>query len=351
MAMDTIDARIVDPVLSEYARGYIQPRLVGSTLFPVAPVLTDSGRVIEFGKEAFRRYNARRAPGVTVKEVSFGYFGKTFRLVQDTLDAKVPRELAEAATQGPGIDLGLRATRVVMGALSLALEIEQAEIAANPANYESDHRVDLTGDDKWSHAASKPIAQLRDYIETVRRSVGIRPNVAVFSAEAFAALEENPSIVDRFKLSQPILTPDLVAALLRLDRVVIAEAVYADDNDVFVDVWGNNVILAYAPQLGIGVPFGGDVGNTSNQQDGYQYDKRINPAKAATYLAGKSAPLGIEQPSFGYTYVLKDYPLVESRFGSPKMSRSSNACCRRGARCRANEGASCRSWRNWTTRA
>ncbi len=276
--MNLQQARVADPVLTEYARGYAQPNLVGSTLFPVGTVPFGGGKVIEFGKEAFRRYNARRAPGSTTKEISFGYFGRQFNLVEDALDAIVPRELAEDVQQVPEIDLGMRSTRVAMGALSLALEIEQAAIATSPSSYDVNHQVNVSGTDKWTDTASKPITQLRHGIETVRQSIGIRPNVAVFSAGAFAAFEENASVVDRFKLSSPILTTQIVASLLRLDKVVIAEAVYADDNDTFVDVWGNNVILAYA-QL------------------------------AAT---------GVEQPSFGYTYVLKGHPLVEPAYWDNK---------------------------------
>ncbi len=276
--LTSAEARISDPVLSEYARGYVQPNRVGSTLFPVAPVVFNGGKVIEFGKEAFRLYNARRSPGSTTKEITFGYHGRPYQLVEDALDGLVPQELADDAQQVPGIDLGMRTTRVIMTALTLAVEIEQAALATNPANYDAGHQMSVAGTDKWTDPASKPIAQLRHGIEVVRQSIGIRPNVAVFSAGAFAAFEENASVVDRFKLSSPIMTTTIVASLLRLDRVVIAESVYADDNDNFIDVWGNNVILAYA-QL---------------------------------------ATAGVEQPSFGYTYVRSGYPLVQTPFWDTK---------------------------------
>lgn len=305
MVMTSQEARVADPVLSEYARGYVPANYVGGAIFPMAPVRTDSGKVIEFGKEAFRRYNARRAPGAAAKEISFGYFGKGYQLVQDTLDGVVPREIAEAASQGPGIDIGMRTTRVVMGALTLAVEIEQAEIATNPASYSADHRSTLSGTDKWSNDASKPIPMVRDAIETVRRSVGIRPNVAIFSAPAFKAFEENPSVVDRFKLAAPVMTADILASILRLERVAIAEAVYADDDDAFVDVWGNHVVLAYAPQRASGAPtLPGGAGTGS--------------IAAAAAVAQGSAPVGIEQPSFGYTYYLEGHPLVEQPYWDAK---------------------------------
>ncbi|CAK0743601.1 Major capsid protein [Azospirillaceae bacterium] len=265
--------RVVDPTLSQYARGYVQSNHVGSTLFPLAPVPTSQGKVIEFGKEAFRRYNSRHAPGSDVKKIEFGMFGKSYQLIDHALDVSIPEEFEIDCTHIK-VDTLLRGTNIVMSSMTLALEIEQAEIATDPYAYNSDHKTSVSGSDKWSDPASKPIVQLRDSIEVVRRSIGIRPNVAMFSASAFAAFEENVSVIDRFKQSSPVITTDIVASLLRLEKVVIGEAVYADDKDDFVDVWGNNVILSYSP------------------------------------IPTQGVTIGVEQPSFGYTYYYKDHPFV-----------------------------------------
>lgn len=45
--------RVVDPILSEHARGYRQAQLVATALFPFADVAAYGGQVIEFGKESF----------------------------------------------------------------------------------------------------------------------------------------------------------------------------------------------------------------------------------------------------------------------------------------------------------
>ncbi|PND29710.1 hypothetical protein C1I89_33255, partial [Achromobacter pulmonis] len=129
MNMNTRQVRVIDPILSNVAQGYTHPERVGFTLFPRVPVKQRGGQIIEFGRDSFKRYTTRRAPGANTKRVQFGYEGKPFALVQDALEGKVPWEHMQDAAQVPGIDLGTEATNEVMEILSLALEIEQAEIA------------------------------------------------------------------------------------------------------------------------------------------------------------------------------------------------------------------------------
>ena len=69
-------ARAVDAVLTAVARGYnhlFAP--VANLLFPVVPVETRGGFVIEFGVEDFRLINSARAPGAATKRVQFGHAG------------------------------------------------------------------------------------------------------------------------------------------------------------------------------------------------------------------------------------------------------------------------------------
>ena len=53
--------RVVDPVLTELARGYTNAQLISETLFPIVTVEKETGKVPQFGKEAFKLYNTERA--------------------------------------------------------------------------------------------------------------------------------------------------------------------------------------------------------------------------------------------------------------------------------------------------
>ena len=275
MTMSVSQVRVIDPVLTEIAQGFRHVEHVGHTLFPSVAVQVSGGQVLEFGKESFKLYQARRAPGTATKRVQFGYLGKSFSLVQDALEGQVPREYLRDAAHVPGIDLGQRAINSTMRALSLTLEYDQATLATMASNYDTDHKMSLSGTDKWSDASSDPAGDIDIGKEAVRASVGVYPNTLVLSAQAFNAVKEHPKVVERFKYtSRDSVTPDMLAALWDLHKVVVGKAVAFDDSGNDIDIWGNNAILAYVPI-------------TSS---------------------------GMEDPSFGYTYTMQNHPLVEKPY-------------------------------------
>lgn len=271
-SMSSSQVRVIDPVLSTVAQGYKHPEYVGGRLFPRVPVNISGGQILEFGKESFKAYSLRRAPGGATARISFGYAGKPFALVQDSLEVPVPREHMRDASVSPGIDLGTRATNMGMKTISLALEVEQAGLAADAANYGANNKVTLAGTDKWSDAAGLPSSDIEAGRNAIRATTGQYPNVAILSASAYEVCKVNPSIVERFKYtSTDSITPAMLAALWDIPEVLVGKAISADDAGDFSDVWGNNAVLAYVPP---------------------------NPA-------------GMEEPSFAYTYAMEGHPAVE----------------------------------------
>lgn len=275
MSQNPKEIRVIDPVLTNFAQGYRHTEHVGMTLFPQVPVQIAGGQVLEFGKESFKLYQARRAPGTATKRVQFGYLGRPFALVQDSLEGQVPSEYLRDAAAVPEENLGQRATIGAMRALSMTLEYEQAKLATTAGNYDSNHKTALTGITKWSDAASNPTDTIETGKEAIRQSVGIYPNLLVLSAQAFKVLKFHPDVVDRIKYtSRSSITPDMLANIWDLDKVVVGKAVAFNDNGTAIDIWGNNAILAYVP----------------------------------------TASMGMEEPSYGYTYTMAGHPLVEKPY-------------------------------------
>lgn len=271
MPMNNQQVRVIDPILSNVVQGYKHAEHVGLHLFPRVSVGVSGGQVIEFGKESFKLYNARRVPGGTRKRVQFGYAGKPFALVQDALDGQVPREHMRDARAVPGVELGTRAVNTTMSALSLTLENEQAQMARNAANYDANHKVDLAAA-KWTSDANNPITDIDAGREAIRSSVGIYPNTLVLSAKAFNAAKNNANVLNRFKYtSSDSVTAEMLASIWNVQKVVVGVAISFDDAGVSTDVWGNDAVLAYVPSM------------------------------AST----------LEEPSYGYTYTMDGHPLVE----------------------------------------
>lgn len=274
--MNLGQVRVIDPILTTVALGYQPPQNVGNYLFPRVPVQVSGGQVLEFGKEAFVLYNSRRAPGAATKRIDFGYAGKPFALVPDSLEGKVPREYLRDAAKVPGINLGSRAVRVVLNAMLLGLENDQAQLARTAANYAAGSTVALAPGSRWSDAGTTPTVDVLNGMEVVRETIGMYPNTAIISPKAFKALQTNASITDRFKYtSHESITTVMLQGLWDLERVFVGKAIYADPNGgAMTDVWGTDVVLAYVP------------------------------------LQASS----LEEPSYGYTYAMDGNPMVEQPY-------------------------------------
>lgn len=284
MSMSLSQARLVDPVLSRHAQGYTNPDFVGMALFPAVPVSVSAGQVVEFGREAFVRYAARRAPGGTTKRVPIGHFGRPFQLVNEALDAELPREMARDVQEVVEIDLAMRAVNVVRRALQLGLEMDQAALARNLNNYPATHRVTLSGTAQWSDQTnSNPVQNVATGIEVVRGSTGMKPNLLILPSSVYRACRNHPRVREAFGgTTAGALNAQQMAQAFDVARVLEAGAVSASTVEpltgpapasAFTDVWGKDVILAYAP----------------------------------------TTPSGLEEPSYGYTYTMQGHPFVEQQ--------------------------------------
>lgn len=268
-------ARVIDPILTSVARGYKNAEFVGELLFPAVPVGQRGGKIITFGKEDFQLYATGRAPGANTKRVQYGYSGAPFALEQHALEGTVPFELMQDANAVPGIDLGSGAIRKTQNIIGLRNEKAQADLATTAASYAAANKTTLVGTAQWSDytGVSQPVKDVETAKEAVRAKTGKRANTVVMGAAVWAALRNHPVIIDRIKYTgRDSATVDLIKQLFGVERVAVGDAIYANAAGAFTDVWGKFVVVAYT--------------NTASVAD-------------------------LGEPSYGYTYRLGGYPVVE----------------------------------------
>ncbi len=275
-------ARIVDPVLTAVAQGFKQAGLIGAALFPTVPVGLRAGKIVTFGREDFMLYATARAPGEKTGRVSFGYSSGSFALVDYSLEGSLPIEVMQESQGGANgwtIDGAAMAIRKVQSIMALRLEKAQADIARNAASYQAANKVTLSGTSQWSDftGTSDPIANVETGKEAIRAATGKRPNTLCMGALAASKLRQHPKILERTKYTgRDVATEELLAALFGVDRVLVGDAIYSNDaGTAFTDVWGKDVVLAYTETAGV-------------------------------------ADMGA--PSYGYTYNLGGYPIVEQPY-------------------------------------
>lgn len=282
--MTTGKARVVDPILTTHSRGYRTPGIlrVGNILFPRAEIAKRGAKIILFGKEAFRKYSSLRATSAATKRIQVGYSSDTVSLVQHALEGVVSRELLEESAGIPSANMAMRAVNVPLDAIGREIEIEQATIAQNPANYDSNHKLALSGTDRWDdYTNSDPGVDMDAAHQSIRATTGRRGNVLVLGPLVKDKLHRHPKIIGHFytgaQAGAQSVTDEQLATYFKVKLIAVGDEVWlpdtASDTDDFLDVWGKNAVLAYVPSIG---------------GDG-----------------------DIEVPSYGYTYFLKGYPMVE----------------------------------------
>jgi hypothetical protein len=272
--------RVIDPVLTQVAQGYKQSGMIAGSLFPNVNVGQRAGKILTFGKEDFMLYNSGRAPGENTKRIQFGYSGSPFALVDYSLEGAVPIEVyqeSQARSDGWTINQFALASNKVQAIMDLRLEYAAATLARTAATYQAANKVTLSGTSQWSDlttGVSDPVANVETAKEAVRAATGKRATTMVMGALVFAKLKQHPKIIDRLKYTgRDIATPEILASLFDVDRVLVGDAIYSNDaGTAFTDVWGKDVVLAYT-----------------------------NTATVAEMGA----------PSYGYNYNLNGYPLVE----------------------------------------
>ena len=276
-------ARVINPVLSAVAQGYKQLDFIGGKLFPSIGVGARAGNIITFGREDFMLYASQRAPGENTKRVAFGYSGGPFALVDYSLEGQLPIEIqqeAETPANGFSIDMAKLSIDKVQAIMALRLEKAQADLARTAATYQAANKVTLSGTSQWSDltsGVSDPIKDVEAAKEAIRQATGKRPNVMAFGPATLRYLRQHPKIIDRIKYTgRDIPTLAILADLFGVAEVVVGEAIYSNDaGTAFTDVWGKDVVLAYSETAAL-------------------------------------AQMGT--PSYGYTYNLGGYPVVEQPY-------------------------------------
>ena len=275
-------ARSVDPVLTEVARGYHPSRnWIRTMLFPSVPVSARAGKILTFRPEDFQIYRTIRAPGSNTMRVQFGRGIADYALTNHSLEGAVPVEVQEEAMAVPGIDEASRAISGVQTIMDLAAEKDAADLARNIANYATGNSVTLTAGNRLGDSGVSAWSLFDTARHAIRSKTGFYPNLAVVPSAAMRKLKRDAELMDRIKYTgRDTPTISMLQEWLEVPRIVEADGVFLNDDanmdaPAFQDIWGKDIILAYV-----------DV----------------------TDMRGRGSP------SYGYTYQLRGYPIVRQPY-------------------------------------
>ena len=234
--------RIQDPILTELAQGYYNAELVCESLFPVVEIEKEAGKIPQFGRLAFRQQS-------TVRQV----LGESNRLTPEDVTA-INVELEEHDIESPidyredndaSYPLKKYALGVVQDIIALGREVETAKIAQDESNYSQHNKIHLSGASKLTNAKSNPLQLIDDGVNAVYSTIGRKPNVCVISADVWAVLKQNETLLERIKYTRTgILTPAVFAELIDVETVKIGSAMQEVEGNL-KPIWVDCIILAY----------------------------------------------------------------------------------------------------------
>lgn len=254
MSDRSTEIRIVDPVLTELARGYTNEDFIAtSSLFPVVNVSKEAGKIPSFGKDAFKIFDTLRGLRGPSNKIPVEA-RNTIDFTLNEHDAEYPIDYREADEDM--IDLRAYGTYRAEAAILLKHEYTCAQLATTLANYPAGNKGTLSGTSQWTDKSnSTPIADIKDAKETLRGIIVKEPNTLVLGAKSFNALADHPTLLERIKYSQlGVVTVDLLKAVLGIPNIFVGKGVYVTDDGTQYDIWDDSAVLAYVPGARTNIP-------------------------------------------------------------------------------------------------
>jgi len=250
----------IDQVLTQVSMEWPgNQNFIGPVLFPAVGVRKQSDKYYIYDREMWKIEDYdMRGPGSVANEIPGRTVSTdTYYAQEHSLQHAVPDEVRENsdAPLTPDRD----ATELVTSRILLGREKAMKDMITNVANYHASNKVTLLTADQWDNyagATSDPIVVIKAAIRRLHSVLFTEGQiVAVIPWLVMSWLEDHPDIIDRIKYSErAVLTPDIVASVLGIQRVIVPGVGYSTagmgvtpTSANITYLWGKDVILAYVP--------------------------------------------------------------------------------------------------------
>lgn len=253
----------VDAILTNISVAYLQQQsnFVASRVFPVVPVEKQSDKFFKYTKndwfrdEAQRRGDATESAGGGYNLTTDSYRADVYAFHKDVGDQ------TRANADAP-INVDREAAEFVTSRLLLKMETEFVNSYFTSGVWATDN----TPSNLWSnYSTSDPLEDVEVAKRAILSTTGFEPNTLVLGYDVFTKLKNHPDLVDRIKYtSSNVITSDMMARMFEVDRVLVAKAVKATNNEGGTGAYdfthGKHALLCYsAPSPGLLQPSAGYV--------------------------------------------------------------------------------------------
>jgi hypothetical protein len=223
MPQPTIGDVNVDRALTNVAIQF-QPRgLIAETVFPVVGVQQETGRYAVWNEpEWFRDEALRTAPGARAPRGGMDLTWATYSCEEWKFATVLPDRIARNAESA--LQLPVAKAKYATAKVLLAKEVRVALLCQTASNWGGS----ATPTTKWDAPNATPLADLEAAKEQVVKATGYVPNTVVVPYQVIRAIKARTDndIYDKVKYTQKgLVTGDLLASLLDVERVLIPQAI------------------------------------------------------------------------------------------------------------------------------
>jgi len=248
----------VDSLLTNVSVAYRNPKYIADSIFPIVPVVKQSGIIPQYPESHWFRDEARlRAPasrsqgGGYAVDTTLKYFCDRYSYRRE-VDDEI-RDNADAP-----FDMDREASEFATDRLLMRRERAMAAGFFTTGIWGTD-KTGVTDFTQWSdYANSQPLVDLTTYRDAMEGAIALEPNTLVVGKQVWVQLKFHPDVVDAVKYTQiGVGSPELVATLTEFDpsRLLIGRSLYttspegtAEASVTYTRIWGKNVLLAYVAE-------------------------------------------------------------------------------------------------------
>jgi hypothetical protein len=270
MPQPNINSTHVDAILTNISVAYLQNQdnFIADKVFPIVPVDKKSDKFFTYTKndwfrdEAQRRADATESAGGGYNLGTGSYSADVYAFHKDVGDqllanADAPLNPLREATEFVTRRMLLRKElQFVSDFFTTGVWADDVTgVAGAPSSGETKQWSDYTSSD--------PIDDIEAAKSEILANTGMEANTLVLGYEVFRQLKNHPDLVDRIKYtSSQTITTDMLARMFDIDRVLVAKAVKASNNEgateAYSFAYGKGALLAHvAPTPGLLTPSAG----------------------------------------------------------------------------------------------
>jgi len=250
MSYQKSDVHVSQP-LSNFAVRYQQDdkNFIANKVVPQMPVMKEADKYFTYDRGSWRLSDDIRTAGTQSNRSTVAQLSTAAYLIEEyALHDVVPYRVIEEA------DAPLQPQQDTVADLMEQLMVSKESRAAVEmfATSAVQNYTSLAAASQWDYTSTTtPIDDVDTGNFSIQQEVGRMPNQATIGNEVWKVLKNHDDILDRIKYSQKgILTEDLVASVLDIDRLLIGRSLYMStgegvSSENVTYLWGKNFMLQY----------------------------------------------------------------------------------------------------------